>query len=43
MKKEKKEAKKAEYKKPVLAKHKKLRDITAQGSDHAFLGCIKNF
>ncbi len=29
MKKEKKEIKKAEYKKPVLTKRKKLRDITA--------------
>ncbi len=43
MKKEKK-IKKAEYKKPVLTKHKKLRDITAQGSDHATeLGCTKDF
>ncbi len=29
MKKEKKEVRKAAYKKPVLTKHKKLRDITA--------------
>ncbi len=28
MKKEKKETKKAQYKKPVLTKHKKLRDAT---------------
>ncbi len=43
MKKEKKEVKKAEYKKPVLTKHKKLRDVTAQGTPGNFLGCTKNF
>jgi hypothetical protein len=33
--KEKKDLKKAKYLKPVLIKHKKLKDITAQGSlDH---------
>ncbi len=41
MKKEKK-VKKAEYKKPILTKHKKLRDVTASGSV-GFLGCTKNF
>ncbi len=34
MKKEKKEGKKAEYKKPILTKHKKLRDVTAGGTIH---------
>ena len=43
MKKEKKEIKKAEYKKPVLTKHKKLRDFTAQSTDNIALGCTKNF
>ncbi len=44
MKKEKKEVKKVEYKKPILTKHKKLRDVTAAVSlDHASLGCTKNF
>ena len=33
--------KKAQYRKPVLAKHKKLRDITAGGT--APLGCTKSF
>ncbi len=42
MKKEKKETKKADYKKPVLTKHKKLRDVTANGSG-AFLGCTRFF
>ncbi len=43
MKKEKKEIKKAEYKKPVLTKHKKLRDVTAGVSPAPGLGCTKNF
>ncbi len=43
MKKEKKEIKKAEYKKPVLTKHKKLRDVTAGVSPNAGLGCTKSF
>ncbi len=44
MKKEKKGIKKAEYKKPVLTKHKKLRDVTAGTSNGTFsLGCTKNF
>ncbi len=43
MKKEKK-IRKAEYKKPVLTKHKKLRDVTAGlGTIHQALGCTKNF
>ncbi len=42
MKKEKKEIKKAEYKKPVLTKHKKLKDVTAAFGT-AELGCTKNF
>ncbi len=42
MKKEKKETKKAEYKKPVLTKHKKLKDVTAF-SFTTELGCTKNF
>ncbi len=43
MKKEKK-AKKAEYKKPVLTKHKKLRDVTAGASNfNSTLGRAKNF
>ncbi len=41
MMKEKKEIKKAEYKKPVLTKHKKLKDITAIRT--LTLGCTKNF
>ncbi len=43
MKKEKKDVKKAEYEKPVLTKHKKLRDVTAQGTDATGLGCTRNF
>ncbi len=43
MKKEKKEGKKAEYRKPVLTKHKKLRDVTAALTDQINLGCTKNF
>ncbi len=43
MKKEKKEIKKAEYKKPVLTKHKKLRDVTAAITAIEHLGCTKNF
>ncbi len=43
MKKEEK-VKKAEYKKPVLTKHKKLKDVTAALSDHsaATLGCTRS-
>lgn len=33
--------KKTQYRKPVLTKHKKLRDITAGGT--APLGCTKSF
>jgi hypothetical protein len=36
--KEKKEQKKVKYLKPVLTKHKKLKDITAQGSFDHMLG-----
>ncbi len=43
MKKGKKETRKAEYKKPVLTKHKKLRDITAGAFSREVLGCTKNF
>ncbi len=45
MKKEKKEIKKAEYKKPVLTKHKKLKDVTAGffSPGPPVLGCTKNF
>ncbi len=45
MKKEKKEIRKADYKKPVLTKHKKLKDVTAVlGSPPGpILGCTKNF
>ncbi len=44
MKKVRKEIKKAEYKKPVLTKHKKLRDVTAGlFSPAPPLGCTKNF
>ncbi len=44
MKKEKKEMKKAEYKKPILTKHKKLRDVTAGGTGFIgnLLGCTKS-
>ncbi len=42
MKKEKKEIKKAGYKKPVLTKHKKLRDVTA-GLQTIKLGCTRLF
>lgn len=43
MKKEKKATKKADYKKPILTKHKKLKDVTANGTDltGAVLGCTK--
>ncbi len=34
--------KKAQYRKPVLTKHKKLRDITA-GLTGPILGCTKSF
>jgi len=34
-------AKKGQYRKPVLTKHKKLRDITASAT--APLGCTKSF
>ncbi len=37
--KEKKDLKKAKYLKPVLTKHKKLRDITA--GESGALGCTK--
>ncbi len=43
MKEEKKEIRKAAYKKPVLTKHKKLRDITAIKTLTPTLGCTKNF
>ncbi len=43
MKKEKKGTKKAEYKKPVLTKHKKLRDVTAGGTNFDVLGRTKFF
>ncbi len=46
MKKEKKEIRKTEYKKPMLTKHKKLRDVTAGitgGLGPGVLGCTKNF
>ena len=46
MEKEEKEIKKAQYKKPVLTKHKKLRDVTAgttAGIGPGILGCTKNF
>jgi hypothetical protein len=39
--KEKKDLKKAKYLKPVLTKHKKLRDITAETSRPSGLGCTK--
>jgi hypothetical protein len=39
--KEKKELKKAQYLKPVLTKHKKLKDITAIPSSAITLGCTK--
>ncbi len=42
MKKEKKETKKAEYKKPILTKHKNLKDVTALLST-TDLGCTRNF
>ena len=39
-----KEKKKAKYIKPVLAKHKKLKDLTAGGSGfNNDLGCTKSF
>ncbi len=41
-----KKTKKAEYKKPILTKHKKLRDVTAGGTAVGagfLLGCTKNF
>jgi hypothetical protein len=37
----KKELKKVKYMKPVLIKHKKLKDITAQGSFDNILGSTK--
>ena len=37
----KKEPKKVKYAKPVLIKHKKLKDITAGGSPNPILGCTK--
>ncbi len=37
MKEEKKEIRKADYKKPVLTKHKRLRDVTAGGTNFDFL------
>jgi hypothetical protein len=40
-KKEIEEAKKVKYLKPVLTKHKRLRDITAVKSRGNFLGCTK--
>ena len=40
--KEKKDMKKAEYTKPVLTKHKKLKDVTALIATGE-LGCTKNF
>ena len=44
MKKEEKEIKKNEYTKPLLIKHKKLKDITAgAGSPNNVLGCTKSF
>ncbi len=43
MKNEKKQVKKAEYKKPVLTKHKKLKDVTALMTLTPVLGCTKNF
>ena len=39
--KEKKELKKAKYLKPVLTKHKKLKDITAAQTMIPGLGCTK--
>jgi hypothetical protein len=42
MKKEKKEKKKAKYLKPVLTKHKKLKDMTA-GTISPPLGCTNSF
>jgi hypothetical protein len=40
--KEKKEQRKVKYVKPVLTKHKKLKDITAQSTGMR-LGCTKFF
>jgi hypothetical protein len=40
-KKEIEEVKKIKYLKPVLTKHKKLRDITADKSRRVILGCTK--
>ncbi len=42
MKKEKKEVKKAAYKKPVLTKHKKLKNVTGLFQTLT-LGCTKDF
>ncbi len=39
--KDKKELRKAKYLKPVLTKHKKLRDITAGAMSRPVLGCTK--
>ncbi len=41
MKKEKKKIKKAEDKKPILAKDKKLKDVPSGKTD--FLNCLKYF
>lgn len=38
---EKKQLKKAKYMKPVLTKHKKLRDITAGEMSRPPLGCTR--
>ncbi len=38
---EKKQLKKKKYLKPVLTKHRKLRDVTAGGSGQTGLGCTR--
>ncbi len=43
MRKDKKEVRKAMYKKPILTKHKKLKDLTAGVLGSQLLGCTKNF
>ena len=38
-----KEKNKTKYVKPILIKHKKLKDLTAGGSPINTLGCTKSF